>query len=101
MYLSKSGREFKEFVKLTCEVQVEMVPLKGRIGVQIELASPNQTRNTDIDNRVKAVLDSLEGIAFENDRQVDELIVRRLPVDVGGDGFADVIISELGGASDG
>lgn len=95
IYLSAAGRQYKADVALTCNVQCEMQPLAGRLGVQIELASPNKTRDSDIDNRIKAVLDALEGVAFENDRQIDQLIVKRLPVDVGGDGYADVIVSEL------
>lgn len=92
MYLSPSGREYK---RNAAAALYGMSPLTGRIGVQIELAAPNKTRDTDIDNRIKAVCDALQGVAFEDDRQIDQLIVKRLPVDVGGDGYADVIVSEL------
>lgn len=94
IYLSAAGRAYKAGV-MQAAGSVFDSPSQARLGVQIELAAPNKTRDTDLDNRVKAILDGLEGTAFENDRQIDQLIVRRLPVDVGGDGFADVIVSEL------
>lgn len=94
VYLSPAGRAYKASV-LEAACDVCDAPLRSRIGVQIELSAPNKTRDTDIDNRIKAILDGLEGPAFEDDRQIDQLIVRRLPIDVGGEGFADVIVSEL------
>lgn len=95
IYLSPAGRKYKKDVALSCDVQCHAAPLLGRLGVHIELASPNKTRDTDLDNRLKAILDALEGVAYENDRQIDHLIIKRLPIDAGGDGYADVIVSKL------
>jgi Holliday junction resolvase RusA-like endonuclease len=61
--------------------------------VQIELVAPNKVRDSDIDNRIKCVLDSLEGLLYVNDSQIDELVVRRLPI--AKPGHCDVIVSEL------
>lgn len=94
MYLSASGRKFKtDTLADVSEALGAVTPLKGRLGVQIELAAPNKTRDTDIDNRIKATLDALEGVLFEDDRQIDQLIVKRLPI--APPGYCDVIVSEL------
>ena len=37
------------------------------------------TLNADIDNLVKAVLDGLNGVAFDDDRQIHELAAVKLP----------------------
>jgi len=101
MHLSASGKRYKTVAALGAAVfSGGAKPLTGRLGVQIELSAPNKTRDTDIDNRIKAVLDALQGVAFENDSQIDQLIVKRLPIDLGGDGYADVIISELTATQD-
>ena len=95
MYLSKSGRNYKATVKaeVAKSFGAAWVPSEARLGVQIELAAPNKTRDSDIDNRVKGVLDSLQGILFVDDGQIDQLIVKRLPIAPGG--YCDVIVSEL------
>lgn len=94
IHLSASGRRFKEDSAIDVFAALGRVePLTGRIGVQLELAAPNKTRDTDIDNRVKATLDALQGILFVNDGQIDQLIVRRLPI--AKPGYCDVIVSEL------
>lgn len=94
MYLAKAGRTYKEdAIAAVMNALGDIVPSTARLGVQIELAAPNRVRDTDIDNRIKACLDSLQGVLFENDGQIDELIVRRLPI--AAPGYADVIVSEL------
>lgn len=94
MYLSPSGRRFKQDSASDVLAALgKVTPLEGRIGVQIELAAPNKTRDTDIDNRIKATLDALQGVLFVNDGQIDQLIVRRLPI--AKPGYCDVIVSEL------
>lgn len=94
IYLSPAGRKFKLDAWQDVHAALgEVEPLKGRLGVQIELVAPNKVRDSDIDNRIKCVLDSLEGILFENDSQIDRLIVQRLPI--AKPGHCDVIVSEL------
>jgi len=53
-----------------------------RLSIQLELI-PGNRRAFDIDNRVKAVFDGLEGYLFENDSQIDHLLVIRKPMDKG------------------
>lgn len=44
----------------------------GRYRVTLEFDGPN-----DVDNVAKCVLDGLKGIAFEDDRMVEELYMKR------------------------
>lgn len=94
IYLSNAGRSYKSESKAAVALTLgDIVPSTARIGVQIELAAPNKTRDTDIDNRIKSILDSLSGVLFVDDGQIDELIIKRLPI--APPGYADVIVSEL------
>jgi len=51
-------------------------PLKGKLGAKI-IISYGDNRHRDIDNSLKVIFDSLEGVAFENDNQIDYIEVRR------------------------
>jgi len=53
------------------------VDAKGRFGLMVDVAGANS--QADVDNLVKTVMDGLQGVAYKNDRQVDEIHVRRLP----------------------
>ena len=50
-------------------------PLQGPLSVDLEFYGARS--NADLDNLVKAVLDGMQGVVFENDRQVVELSARR------------------------
>lgn len=50
--------------------------LSGNIAV--EIAVPRGTRG-DLDNIAKFVLDALRGVAYDDDRLVTELVIRRVP----------------------
>lgn len=50
---------------------------KSRFGLVIAVAGANSA--ADVDNLAKTVMDGLQGVLYENDKQVDELHVRRLP----------------------
>lgn len=51
----------------------------GRFEVELTLIEPDR-RSRDLDN-VKAPLDALTGIAWDDDRQIDRLVVERGEVD--------------------
>ena len=56
-------------------------PLCGRLSVAIDLYFPT-ARRCDIDNRTKGALDVLtKARVWEDDSQIDELIVRRIGID--------------------
>ena len=93
MHLSAAGREFKnECAKQIAETFGPIDKIQGRVGVQIELFRKDRTQY-DIDNYIKSVLDVLKGAFFEDDRQVDWLIVKRREVTP--PGFCEVVVSEL------
>jgi crossover junction endodeoxyribonuclease RusA len=48
-----------------------------RWGLQIAVSGANAA--ADVDNLAKVVMDGLQGVLYVNDKQVDELHVRRLP----------------------
>ena len=93
-YLSPKGREFKAAVAdLISSLAVGIgEPLKTRLSVYIGLSAPSK-RTLDIDNRAKAILDSLQDAGvIEDDSQIDHLTLIRMPVSKGG--YASVVIVE-------
>ena len=83
-YLSKEYEAFLGMVQVI--VGRERVPKFGekRLAVSIKLHGPNK-RKYDIDNRVKAVLDSLvRAGVMDDDEQVDSLAVTREEIIKGG-----------------
>ena len=81
--ISREGREFRRKV---CSILAAGggQALTGPIAVRIE-AYPPDRRRRDLDNLLKSTLDALEhGGAYEDDGQVDLLVVsRQEPVDGG------------------
>ena len=93
MHISAAGKAFKaEVAKQIADGIGEVDVLTGRIGIQIELFRGDR-REYDIDNYPKSVLDALKGVLFQDDRQVDWLVVKRREVTP--PGFCEVIVSEL------
>ena len=93
MVLSAKGREYK--AKVSDYVAEYKVPKLGGKKLRVAMIlRPRDKRKTDIDNRIKAVLDSLQDAGvFDDDFQVDELsIVRGEPIK---DGKLIVIIEEI------
>ena len=78
--LSQKGREFKARV---AELITERTPTDKPILVMIKLYPPTK-RKYDVDNMVKSLLDSLIGIAYEDDSQISCLAVSKEEVLAGG-----------------
>lgn len=90
--ISRAGREYREAV---CNLLARrrMTPLEGRLGLLIEAAPPDRRRR-DLDNMLKAVLDSAQhGGVYGDDGQIDWLCVSRRPVVT--DGRADLYLQSL------
>jgi len=94
MRISEDGLRFRD------EVMVRVIKrygkpktIHGRVFVEIQIAFKDYVRR-DLDNVLKALLDGLEhaGI-YQNDSQIDELIIVRLPVEK--PGRCDVRILEI------
>ena len=83
-YISKAGKEFKAQVS---DYVVEWkVPKLGtaRLEMQVTLY-PKDRRKQDIDNRIKALWDALaDAGVFDNDEQIDVLMVQRGAIKKGG-----------------
>ena len=90
--ISKRGREYRSavrrFVGLGCK------PMAGRLAVSIE-AFPPDRRKRDLDNMLKALLDSMThaGI-WHDDDQIDEVRIVRREATAGG--MMRVVVSEVG-----
>ena len=59
------------------------VPMKGSLAVKIKLYFKKKGRIPDCDNCTKSILDGLNEIAYEDDRQVQHLEVDIFRVRVG------------------
>lgn len=79
--LSEKGRDYRERVK---GMFVGHAPLAGRLSVSIVMMPPDRRRR-DIDNVLKATLDSLTHAGvWEDDSQIDRLHIQRSAVKPGG-----------------
>jgi crossover junction endodeoxyribonuclease RusA len=84
MGISKAGKEFK--LQVQDYVLDNAVPKMGdkRLQMQVTLY-PRDRRKQDIDNRIKALWDALaDAGVYEDDSQIDVLIVQRGEIKKGG-----------------
>ena len=89
--VSREGRRYRSKVR---SLLAGTRPLEGRLAVEVTLFPPDRRRR-DVDNAMKAALDSLAHAgAYLDDSQIDELHVRRGAVAEGGS--ARIEIREIG-----
>ena len=74
--LSARGRANKEAIGWEARAQYRGKPLTGPLAVTVALYWPDR-RKHDIDNGLKTLLDSLTGIVWEDDGQVEDLHVTK------------------------
>lgn len=72
--ISKEGRSYKKHVGALA-LRLGMPLLTGNVKVLIEYHRPQ--RRGDLDNRQKALLDTLKGVAYIDDEQIVEIHSRR------------------------
>lgn len=77
MVISKAGREFKrtareKLIEAFCEDKPYACPLKLKISLYFK-----DNRKRDIDNYCKGILDSMTGIVYEDDSQIDKLTLEK------------------------
>lgn len=90
--ISEDGRKYRKAVKDSLLVQRAKL-VTGRIGLELELCF-NDKRKCDLDNRLKSLQDALQKAGlFEDDSQIDLLIVRRGEVTKGG--LVKITIGEM------
>ena len=51
--------------------------LKGDLSVKIDFCLKSKTKDKDIDSFLKLLFDGMNGYAYEDDKQIVELIVRK------------------------
>jgi len=69
-HVSTSAKEYKKSVQTLCLLH-RVQPLHGRLKVTIHLWRPRKAG--DLDNRIKILIDALQGAAYANDKQIVEL----------------------------
>lgn len=74
MVKSAEARDYAFNVALLARTH-HLKPFEGEVVVTMDFYRPR--KSGDLDNRLKAVLDALQGTGFVNDNQVVEIIARR------------------------
>jgi len=66
---AKSSAAYENRIKEKAKAQFQ-VPIKTKVGVEIDLFYEGEKKRPDIDNAEKLILDSLKGTVFHDDKQV-------------------------------
>ena len=74
VYTPRKTRDYEQAVGFTARAACK-VPMKGSLAVKIRLYFRKKGRIPDCDNCTKSILDGLNKIAYEDDRQVQHLEV--------------------------
>ncbi len=74
MVKTQEARDFALGVAMLARTE-KLRPLEGAVSIRIDVYRPRQSG--DLDNRLKAILDALQGTGFHNDSQIVEIIARR------------------------
>ena len=91
-YISPRGMAFRQHVIST--MPTNWLAFKGRLQVRID-AYPPDYRRRDLDNILKAILDSLEHAkAYLDDNQIDKIMVIRRDV-ISGEGKVIITVETL------
>jgi crossover junction endodeoxyribonuclease RusA len=79
--MSQKGRDYKK----TAQTKLHQMLIKGQIenlgdsNVSFHIrAFPGDKRKRDVDNILKALIDSCTGILFDDDSQITELSIKKL-----------------------
>lgn len=73
-YMTQKGKDLKESYQWQLKSQYKKKPLTGDIDLRVELFFGDE-RKRDIDNFNKILLDSMSGIIFEDDSQIQSLLI--------------------------
>lgn len=75
-YMKKEARERKEQYRWEAKSQWRKRCRTGAVGMDVVLHFKDKRRR-DIDNYCKLILDSLEGIVYQDDKQIDSLNIEK------------------------
>lgn len=76
VYMSQEGKDLKESYQWQAKSQWKLPVITGDVRLSVDLYFGTK-RKCDIDNFNKLVLDSLTGIVYEDDSQIQELTLRK------------------------
>jgi crossover junction endodeoxyribonuclease RusA len=93
--LSKDGRDYaKQVASILFVGKAKPFSARARLRIGVTISFSPRSKNSDLDNRIKALADSLQKSGLvPNDRQIDEWNVRRGPLSRYG--FVEVTIFVL------
>ena len=91
-YMKPEARETKEAYAWEARAQWNAPLLRKRLAVRFDLYFPD-ARIRDIDNYHKIALDALNGVVWEDDKQIQDL--RTVIKEASGDPRIEIIISEI------
>ena len=75
-YLTDAGRNLKEKWAWEARTQWKMEPTKEKVSLSLVLYFPDRKRR-DLSNQPKLIEDALTGVVWNDDSQIDELIIVR------------------------
>lgn len=76
MYMDPKVKQYKREFELIARKQVKITRLTGKVRV-IATCVFGTKRKKDIQNQLKVELDCLNGLVYEDDSQIHELIIRK------------------------
>ena len=76
LYMTKQGKELKELYRLESQKQYKGKVMSVDCEMEITLFFKDKRRR-DVDNYNKLVLDALEGIVYEDDKQIKKLTIEK------------------------
>lgn len=92
-YISAKGKAWKDAVTVRAKSAMgKNKPLLGEVTVSMDFHF--QTRANDVDGPIKPTLDAMQGVIFENDRQVNRLFVTKSKAGPGGPFVSVTVHSE-------
>lgn len=74
-YTTKEAKQYKQGAKLRALTQGMRPIQEGEVALLITVFRPRKTG--DLDNHLKVLLDSLNGVAYKDDKQVAEIFISR------------------------
>lgn len=72
---SGEAKKYKKAVEKICRSRDDLRPFAGELKLEMRFYRPR--RVGDLDGMFKAVIDSLKGFAFEDDKQIVEITAQR------------------------
>ena len=78
VFITRQGQEFKTFVNYIAKNSIECISTNE---LHLEIKCYFKRYNRDIDNVLKPLLDSLQGVVYENDSQIKSIYITKFKSD--------------------